>query len=83
TNLTLSNTTISAQSTINVSVDITNTGQYTGKEVVQLYLKDEIGSVLRPDKELKSFQKIELAAGATKTVSFTITPDMLRFTGVR
>jgi len=81
-NLKLSNTTISANSTIRVTADITNTGKYQGKEVVQLYLKDEIGSILRPDKELKGFQKIELAAGETKTVSFTITPEMLQFTGV-
>ncbi|MFK7932539.1 MAG: glycoside hydrolase family 3 N-terminal domain-containing protein [Saprospiraceae bacterium] len=81
-NLKLSDNTISAESTIDVTVDITNTGQYTGKEVVQLYLKDEIGSVVRPEKELKSFQKITIPKGATKTVSFTITPEMLRFTGV-
>jgi beta-glucosidase len=47
-----------------------------------MYIKDEIGSVTRPDKELKGFEKIELAAGESKTVTFTITPKMLEFTGI-
>ena len=48
-----------------------------------MYIKDEIGSVTRPDKELKGFQKIELNPGESKTVSFKITPKMLEFTGVK
>jgi beta-glucosidase len=52
------------------------------KEVVQMYIKDEIGSVTRPDKELKGFEKIELDAGESKTVLFKITPKMLEFTGI-
>jgi len=67
---------------LKVSVDVTNTGKMTAKEVVQMYVKDLFGSVLRPDKELKGFEKIELKPGETKTVEFTITPDMLVFTGV-
>jgi len=50
--------------------------------VVQLYVKDVIGSVLRPDKELKGFEKVSLQPGESKTVSFTIAPDMLAFTGL-
>jgi beta-glucosidase len=53
------------------------------KETVQMYLKDEIGSVTRPDKELKGFQKIELKPGESKLVTFTITPKMLEFTGLQ
>ncbi|MEM8764376.1 MAG: glycoside hydrolase family 3 N-terminal domain-containing protein, partial [Bacteroidota bacterium] len=68
-------------SEITVSVKVSNTGSFKAKEVVQLYLKDEIGSVTRPDKELKGFKKIELDSGHSKTITFTITPDMLKFTG--
>ncbi len=81
-NLKISNPKITPNTTITVSAEITNTGKTTGKEVVQLYIKDEIRSVSAPDKELKGFEKIELAPGATKTVSFTITPKMLEFTGM-
>lgn len=81
-NITLSNKTITPTSEITVSATLTNTGKMKAKEVVQMYLKDEIGSVTRPDKELKGFQKIELSPGKSKTVSFTITPKMLEFTGV-
>ena len=62
-----------------VSVDVTNTGRFTGEEVVQLYISDEFTSVTRPVKELKGFQKVKLNPGETKTVSFKITPDMLSF----
>ena len=50
-----------------------------GKEVVQLYIRDLVGSITRPVKELKGFQKIILVAGETKTVSFSITPNDLKF----
>ena len=50
-----------------------------GKEVVQLYIRDLVGSITRPVKELKGFQKINLGAGETKTVSFSITPNDLKF----
>ena len=81
-NISLSDETITPTSEITVSATITNTGKMKAKEVVQMYLKDEIGSVTRPDNELKGFQKIELSPGESKTVSFTITPKMLEFTGV-
>lgn len=78
----LSSATITPTSEITVSVKVTNIGTMKAKEVVQLYLKDEIGSVTRPDKELKGFEKIELYPGEAKTVSFTISPKMLEFTGL-
>ncbi|NJB35106.1 glycoside hydrolase family 3 N-terminal domain-containing protein [Croceivirga sp. JEA036] len=81
-NLQLSAATITPTSEITVNVKVTNSGNMKAKEVVQLYLKDEIGSVTRPDKELKGFEKIELNPGETKTVTFTITPKMLEFTGL-
>jgi beta-glucosidase len=64
---------------ITVSVDIKNTGNYDGKEVVQLYTRDLVGSVTRPVKELKGFQKVEIKKGETRTVSFTITEEDLKF----
>ncbi|MFC2127100.1 glycoside hydrolase family 3 N-terminal domain-containing protein [Bacteroidota bacterium] len=78
----VSNSEITPNTEITASVTVTNTGKVKAKEVVQMYLKDEIGSVTRPDKELKGFEKIELAPGESKTVSFTITPKMLEFTGI-
>ncbi|MGB7394574.1 MAG: glycoside hydrolase family 3 N-terminal domain-containing protein, partial [Pricia sp.] len=81
-NLKLSANTIYPNSGIEASVEVTNDGKLKAKEVVQLYIKDEIGQVTRPDKELKGFEKIELDPGETKTVSFTIKPEMLEFTGI-
>jgi len=78
----ISNAEITPDTELEVSVKVTNNGSVKAKEVVQMYIKDEIGSVTRPDKELKAFEKIELDAGESKTVSFTITPKMLEFTGI-
>ena len=64
---------------LTVTVPVKNTGKYTGKEVVQLYIRDEVGSITRPVQELKGFNKIELAPGETKNVSFEITPELLKF----
>ena len=58
--------------TVAVSVDVTNTGDRTGKEIVQLYVADKESTVIRPEKELRDFAKVELAPGETKTVSFTL-----------
>ena len=80
--LKLSSTEITPTSDIEVSVDVTNLGTMKAKEVVQMYIKDEIGEVTRPDKELKGFRKIELSPGETKKVSFVIFPEMLKFTGI-
>ena len=65
-----------------VLIDITNTGKYYGEEVVQLYIRDEFASITRPVKELKSFKKIKLNSGDTKTVEFDIYPEMLSFLNI-
>ncbi|GAL67208.1 beta-glucosidase [Jejuia pallidilutea] len=80
--ISISNAEITPETDLEVSVKVTNNGNVKAKEVVQMYIKDEIGSVTRPDKELKGFEKIELDAGESKTVSFKITPKMLEFTGI-
>ncbi|MBX9808672.1 MAG: glycoside hydrolase family 3 C-terminal domain-containing protein [Flavobacteriaceae bacterium] len=64
---------------LNISVEVKNTGNYEGQEVVQLYIRDLVGSVTRPVKELKGFEKISLKKGETKTVSFEISSDDLKF----
>jgi len=70
---------IKKNGTTMVSVDIRNTGNRTGAETVQMYIRDKISSVTRPVKELKGFKKITLNAGETQTVSFTISPELLSF----
>lgn len=75
----LSNTSLKGAQTLTASVTVTNTGSTAGKEVVQLYIRDIVGSVTRPVKELKGFQKIELKAGESKTVNFSITTNDLKF----
>ena len=74
----LAATTIGAGGSTNVSVDVRNTGQREGDEVVQLYVRDKVSSVTRPIKELKGFQRITLKPGEVRTVSFTISPESLR-----
>lgn len=75
----LSSKDMTADGIITVSVPVTNTGNVEGKETVQLYIQDEKSSLPRPVKELKGFSKITLAPGETKEVTFTITPDDLKF----
>ena len=75
----VSKASVSANGTVTVSVDVTNTGNREGKEVVQLYIGDDEASVERPVMELKGFRKIALKPGETQKVSFTIEPDMLKF----
>jgi len=77
--VTLSSKSLKGNQKLTASVIVTNTGKYDGTEVVQLYIRDMVGSVVRPVKELKGFQKIILKAGESKTVSFTITTDDLKF----
>ena len=69
--------TISAEETITVTCKIQNSGEKAGDEVVQLYIKDLFASVARPIIELKGFQRIHLAPGESKNVSFQITPELL------
>jgi Beta-glucosidase-related glycosidases len=78
-NLKLSRKSMTSKDKIDVSVTITNTGKYNGEEIVQLYLRDLVGSIARPVKELKDFQKIQLKAGESKTVSFAIDAEKLSF----
>jgi beta-glucosidase len=77
--LKLSKKTMKNNETITVSVNISNTGSVKGEEVVQLYLRDKVGSVVRPIIELKDFQKITLNRGETKTIQFTIDNQKLSF----
>lgn len=77
--LKLSKTKISSNETLEVSMTITNTGKFAGEEVVQLYLQDKFGSVVRPIMELKDFQKIKLEAGESKTLTFSIDNEKLSF----
>lgn len=77
---TLSAASMGAGGAITASATITNTGARAGEEVVQLYVRDLVGSVTRPVQELKGFEKIALAPGQSQTVSFTIRPEDLAFT---
>lgn len=67
------------QGNATVTVEVTNTGNLAGDEIVQLYIRDEVGSVTRPVKELKGFDRIHLRPGQTRLVQFAITPDKLSF----
>ncbi|MEP7144645.1 MAG: beta-glucosidase BglX [Ferruginibacter sp.] len=75
----LSRSSIKPTETLTATVTLTNTGTVTGKEVVQLYIRDMVGSITRPVKELKGFQKIELNAGESKKISFSISVNDLKF----
>lgn len=75
----LSSDTLTMGGSLTLTVDVTNTGDRDADEVVQLYLRDLVGSLSRPVKELKGFKRINLKKGETKTVSFTVTPDDLMF----
>jgi len=78
-NLKLSSPAIKTNGAVTVSVDVKNTGNRKGAEVVQMYIRDDYSSVTRPVKELKGFQKIWLDPGQLQTVSFTISPELLSF----
>jgi len=75
----LDKTTLPKGGNINASIEITNTGKVKGEEVVQLYLRDLVGSLSRPLKELKGFEKIELNPGETKTITFQIDEKMITY----
>ncbi len=65
---------------LEISAEITNIGDRPGREVVQLYVRDRVGSLTRPVRELKDFQAVELRPGETRRVTFTLTPEQLAFT---
>ncbi|EPA95977.1 beta-glucosidase BglX [Pseudomonas umsongensis] len=75
----LSSTTLNKTGKLDASITVKNTGKRDGETVVQLYIQDETGSMIRPIKELKNFQKVMLKAGEQKVVHFTITEDDLKF----
>lgn len=77
--LKLDKSTMKAGQAIQASVRLSNTGKYDGEEVVQLYIKDMVGSITRPVKELKGFQKVFLKAGESKVVTFTVSEQDLKF----
>lgn len=75
----LSATELKGNQTLKASVTVTNKGKFDGEEVVQLYIRDLVGSVTRPVKELKGFNKVMIKAGESKRVEFNITPEQLKF----
>ena len=75
----LSGTTMNANGTLTLTVNVKNTGKYDADEVVQLYIRDAAASISRPVKELKGFERISLKAGESRDVNFTIDVDMLKF----
>jgi beta-glucosidase len=76
---TLSSESMSRDDSIMVSVTVSNTGDRAGQEIVQMYVRDLVGSVTRPVKELKAFEKISLEPGEEKKVRFSIDADDLAF----
>ena len=75
----VSSANLKGNQTLDINVSVTNSGNYDGDEVVQLYIRDLVGKVVRPVKELKGFQKLYLKKGETKTVNFKLTPEDLKF----
>ncbi len=78
-NVQLSSTKMKGDEQIAVDVTIANTGKYDGEEIVQVYLRDKVGSIARPVKELKDFRKIAVKAGESKTITFVIDKEKLSF----
>lgn len=77
--ITLSSDRLTADGTLTASVTVTNTGDCDADEIVQMYIRDLVGSITRPVKELKGFERIHLKKGESKEVTFRITPDLLKF----
>lgn len=77
--LRLSNNSMNEKGKITASVTVTNTGSYDADEIIQMYIRDMVGSVARPVKELKGFERIHLKKGESRTVSFDITAEQLKF----
>ncbi len=75
----LSSESLKGNQTLKISVNVSNAGNYDGEEVVQLYIRDLVGKVVRPVKELKGFEKVFIKKGESKTVTFTLTPENLKF----
>lgn len=77
--MSLSSKFLKGNETLKATITISNSGKYDGAETVQLYIRDIVGSITRPVKELKGFQKIFLKAGESKTITFDITTELLKF----
>lgn len=77
--MSVSNSDLKGNQTLQASVTVTNSGNFDGAEVVQLYIRDLVGSITRPVKELKGFQKVFLKKGESQKVTFNITPEDLKF----
>ncbi|WP_438426050.1 beta-glucosidase BglX [Aquimarina macrocephali] len=77
--VTLDSDVLTPDSKITITASITNTGDYDGEEIAQLYIKDRFGSITRPVKELKGFKKVFLKKGETKTIEFILTANDLKF----
>ncbi|MGX5683431.1 beta-glucosidase BglX [Chryseobacterium cucumeris] len=75
----LNSTNLTGNQTLNISVTVSNTGKYDGEEVIQLYIRDLFGKVVRPIKELKGFQKVFIKKGESKKIDFKLTPEDLKF----
>ncbi len=75
----ISSTNLKGNQNLKISVTVSNTGNYDGEEVVQLYIRDLFGKVVRPVKELKGFQKVFIKKGENKIINFTLTPENLKF----
>jgi beta-glucosidase len=75
----LSDTALTTGGSITASVTLTNSGNRAGEEVVQLYIRDRVGSITRPVKELKGFRKVALQPGESRQISFAITSEQLKF----
>jgi beta-glucosidase len=82
-NLRVSPQRLTRDQSIEVSADVTNTGSRSGTDVVQLYVRDQVGDVTRPVRELKGFERVALAPGETRRVRFTLSTDDLAFTNQR
>ncbi len=80
-NLTLNTKKAIAGEPVLVTVNVTNSGEWDGDEIVQLYIRDMVSTVTRPVQELKDFRRVHLAKGETKTIEFTITADKLQYYG--
>jgi len=78
-NLKIENDNLHTDDTVNISVELSNIGDYEGKEVVQLYIRDLVGSVVRPVRELKAFKLVTLKKGETKAITFELTRQELGF----
>ncbi|WP_419867875.1 glycoside hydrolase family 3 N-terminal domain-containing protein [Chryseobacterium sp. CT-SW4] len=76
---TVSSSNLKGNQTLDVNVKVSNMGKYDGEEVVQLYIRDLVGKVVRPVKELKGFKKVMIKKGETQTINFKLTPEDLKF----